>query len=153
MRSGPQPDGAGFTRRARRRSSQPICEINITPLVGVMIVLLIIVMLAASKLTVGVDLGASGALTGVEQRAPQQAPISITIDGGGTIFLENAEIGFDAIMPKLVALREGGGGARVLLRADNGASYGDVAKVLVRIKEAGVPVTLITEQANPFAPR
>lgn len=126
-------------------------EINVTPLVGVMIVLLIIVMLTASKRTVGVDLGANAVLSQValpaDAGASQPTPISITIDGDGRIFLENAEIGVDAIVPKLVALREAGGQTQVLVRGDNAASYGDVAKVLVRIKETGLPVTLLTDRA------
>lgn len=122
-------------------------EINVAPLVGVMVVLLIIFMLTAPKLTVGVGLGADGMSSGVGQPASQQTPISITIDGSGRIFLENAEIGFDAIVPELVQLREAGG-ARALVRGDSATSYGDVAKVLVRIREAGLPVTLVTEQSN-----
>jgi biopolymer transport protein TolR len=119
MGPGLQPGGPFTTRHARRRTSQPISEINVTPLVGVMAVLLIIFMVAAPRMTVGVDIEANAALPQV--------------------------IGFEEVVSKLIALRENGDGIQVMVRGDNRASYGAVAKVLVRIKEAGLPVILVTD--------
>lgn len=150
-----QPGGALTSRRARRRSSQPMSEINVTPFVDVMLVLLIIFMVTAPLLTVGVDVGANADLPAVELPeteagpiASDQAPLSITVDQDGKIFLQNAEIPFDELVPKLAAIREAGGSAQVWVRGDKGAAYGNVAKVLVRIREAGLPVTLVTDPVD-----
>ena len=112
--------------------------------------LLIIFMVAAPRMTVGVDIEANAALPQVKQTAngggaPGRAPLNITVDADGKIFLQNAEIGFEEIVSKLIALRENGGGIQVMVHGDNRASYGAVAKVLVRIKEAGLPVILVTD--------
>lgn len=141
-----QLGGRFSTRRAKRRTSRPISEINVTALVGVMAVLLMIFMVAAPRLTVGVDIDA--ALPQLEQQsanASGTAPLNITIDADGKIFLESTEIGFEEVVSKLNARREAGGGAQVRVRGDNSASYGAVTKVLVRIKEAGLPVILVTD--------
>ncbi|MGH6865562.1 MAG: ExbD/TolR family protein [Methyloceanibacter sp.] len=157
MGAGLQPGGALGSRRARRRSSQPMSEINVTPMVDVMLVLLIIFMVTAPLLTLGVDVDANATLPEVELPkteagavTPEQAPLSITVDPDGKIFLQNTEIGFDELVPKLTAIREAGGGAQVWVRGDKSTPYGNVAKVLVRIKEAGLPVTLVTDQLDQF---
>jgi biopolymer transport protein TolR len=128
-------------------------EINVTPFVDVMLVLLIIFMVTAPLLTVGVDIDAKTGLPDVELPQteagpvqPEKAPLSITINPQGTIFLQNTEIGFDELVPKLAAIREAGGGDQVWVRGDKSATYGSIARVLVRIKEAGLPVTLVTDQ-------
>ncbi|MEZ5826939.1 MAG: ExbD/TolR family protein [Hyphomicrobiales bacterium] len=150
-----QPGGALANRRARRRSRLPMSEINVTPMVDVMLVLLIIFMVTAPLLTVGVDIDANATLPDVELPQteagpvnPEQAPLSITVDADGKIFLQNTEIGFDELAPKLAAIRDAGGGTQVWVRGDKATSYGDVARVLVRIKEAGLPVTLVTDQLD-----
>ena len=155
MGAGLQPGGALVNRRARRRSGLPMSEINVTPMVDVMLVLLIIFMVTAPLLTVGVDIDASATLPEVELPQteagpvnPEEAPLNITVNADGKIFIQNAEIGFDELAPKLTAIREAGGAAQVWVRGDKATSYGDVAKVLVRVKEAGLPVTLVTDQID-----
>jgi biopolymer transport protein TolR len=155
MGAGLQPGGALASRRARRRSSTPMSEINVTPMVDVMLVLLIIFMVTAPLLTVGVDIDANSGLPKVELPEteagpvkPEQAPLSITVDQQGKIFLQNTEVNFDELVPKLTAIRETGGGTQVWVRGDEGTSYGNVAKVLVRIKEADFPVTLVTDKVE-----
>jgi biopolymer transport protein TolR len=130
-------------------------EINVTPMVDVMLVLLIIFMVTAPLLTVGVDVNSKGELPKVELPkteagpvAPEQAPLSITVDTTGKIFLQNTKIGFDELVPKLTAIRDAGGGTKVWVRGDKGTPYGDVAKVLARIGQAGFPVTIVTDQAD-----
>jgi len=155
MGAGLQPGGALANRRARRRSRVPMSEINVTPMVDVMLVLLIIFMVTAPLLTVGVDIDANATLPKVKLPQteagpvkPEQAPLSITINADGKIFLQNSEISFDELVPKLTAIRDAGGATQVWVRGDKGTAYGNVAKVLVRIKEAGLPVTLVTDQVN-----
>ncbi len=148
MGPGLQPGGPFSIRRVRRRASLPISGINITPLAGVMAVLIIIFMVAAPRMTVGVAIDANAALPQTESTAAggrNQAVLSITVDGDGKIFLQNTEIGLEEVVSKLIALREAGGGAQVRVRGDKSASYGAITKVLVRIKEAGLPVILITD--------
>jgi biopolymer transport protein TolR len=107
-------------------------------------------------LTVGVDVDApSDALPQVElpktEAGPveaEKAPLSVTLDAQGKIFLQNTEISFDELVPKLAAIKEAGGGNKVWVRGDKGTAYGDVAKVLARIGQAGFPVTIVTDQAD-----
>lgn len=154
MGAGLQPGGALTNRRARRRSAAPMSEINVTPMVDVMLVLLIIFMVAAPLLTVGVDVDQpSPDLPQVDlpkaEAGPVEAekpPLSVTIDPSGTIFLQNTQIGFDELVPKLTAIREAGGGSKVWIRGDKGTPYGNVAKVLAKVGQAGFPVTIVTDQ-------
>ena len=154
MGAGLQLGGGMKSRRARRRSAAPMSEINVTPFVDVMLVLLIIFMVAAPLLTVGVDVDSpSASLPQVElpktEAGPVEAekpPLSVTVDTKGTIFLQNTEIGFDELVPKLIAIRDAGGGAKVWIRGDKGTPYGNVAKVLAKIGQAGFPVTIVTDQ-------
>ena len=155
MGAGLQIGGALASRRARRRSATPMSEINVTPMVDVMLVLLIIFMVAAPLLTVGVNVDApqSASLPKVElpktEAGPveaEKAPLSVTLDSKGTIFLQNTEIGFDELVPKLIAIRDAGGGGKVWVRGDKGTPYGNVAKVLAKVGQAGFPVTIVTDQ-------
>ena len=155
MGAGLQIGGSLGSRRARRRSARPMSEINVTPFVDVMLVLLIIFMVTAPLLTVGVDIDSKTGLPEVELPqteagpvTPDKAPLNITVDPEGRIFLQNTEIGFDDLVAKLAAIREAGGAEQVWVRGDKAAAYGNVARVLVRIKEAGLPVTLVTDQVE-----
>jgi biopolymer transport protein TolR len=152
MGAGLQPGGGLSNRRARRRSAAPMSEINVTPMVDVMLVLLIIFMVTAPLLTAGIEVVPQPDLPKVELPKTEAGPIdaqkqalAITIDPQGKVFLQNTEIGFDELLPKLTAIREAGAGDRVEVRGDDRAQYGSVAKVLARIKAAGIPVTLVTE--------
>ena len=155
MGAGLQPGGALSNRRARRRSAAPMSEINVTPMVDVMLVLLIIFMVTAPLLTVGVDVESKGALPNVDLPKteagavePEKAPLSVTVDPQGKIFLQNTEIGYDELIPKLTAIRAAGGGSKIWVRGDKGTAYGNVAKVLARIGQAGFPVTIVTDQMD-----
>ncbi|HET7210730.1 MAG TPA: ExbD/TolR family protein [Methyloceanibacter sp.] len=155
MGAGLQPGGALSNRRARRRSAAPMSEINVTPMVDVMLVLLIIFMVTAPLLTVGVDVESKGELPKVDLPKteagavePEKAPLSVTVDPQGKIFLQNTEIGFDELIPKLTAIRAAGGGSKIWVRGDKGTAYGNVAKVLARIGQAGFPVTIVTDQMD-----
>ena len=155
MGAGLQPGGALSNRRARRRSAAPMSEINVTPFVDVMLVLLIIFMVTAPLLTVGVDVESKGELPKVDLPKteagavePEKAPLSVTVDPQGKIFLQNTEIGFDELIPKLTAIRAAGGGSKIWVRGDKGTAYGNVARVLARIGQAGFPVTIVTDQMD-----
>ena len=151
-----QYGGALSKRRARRGYRVPMSEINVTPMVDVMLVLFIIFMVTAPLLTVGVDVDPNAnmpevALPQTDAAGPvsaKDAMLSITVDAEGRIYLQETEIGFEDLIPKLTALRDSFGASQVWVRGDRASSYGDVARVLVRIKEAGLPVTLLTEQVD-----
>jgi biopolymer transport protein TolR len=150
-----QSGSATLGRRSRRRAAEPMSEINVTPMVDVMLVLLIIFMVTAPLLTVGVDIESKGTLPEVELPKteagavePERAPLSVTVDPKGKIFLQKTEIGFDELVPKLAAIRDAGGGSKVWVRGDKGTAYGNVAKVLARIGQAGFPVTIVTDQMD-----
>jgi biopolymer transport protein TolR len=148
-------DSTAHSRRARRIHAEPMSEINVTPMVDVMLVLLIIFMVTAPLLTVGVNVDAKTTLPKVDLPKteagavePEKAPLSVTLDTQGKIFLQNAEISFDDLIPKLTAIRDAGGGSKIWVRGDKGTAYGNVAKVLARIGQAGFPVTIVTDQMD-----
>jgi biopolymer transport protein TolR len=127
-------------------------EINVTPMVDVMLVLLIIFMVTAPMLTAGIEVVPQPELPKVNLPKTEAGPIdaqkqalAITIDPAGKVFLQNTEIGFDELVPKLTAIKDAGGGDRVEVRGDDRTAYGSIAKVLARIKSSGIPVTLVTE--------
>jgi biopolymer transport protein TolR len=134
MGAGLQIGGALSSRRARRRSARPMSEINVTPMVDVMLVLLIIFMVTAPMLTVGVPIDlpktAAQPLTGKE-------PLTVSLDPDGKVFIQDTEIPLDQLAPKLVAITNSGYNEIVFVRADRRTNYGQVMRVLGKIKAAG----------------
>src|ERR1700676_3405866 len=132
-------------RRHHRRSV--MSEINVTPMVGVFLVLLIIFMVSAPLLTVGVpiDLPRSQAKSLDQDREP----LTLQLNGEGKVFLQTTEIGLDELVPKLKAISEARGGGfdeRIYVRGDRRVDYGTVMKVMGRISGAGFHrVALVTE--------
>jgi biopolymer transport protein TolR len=121
-------------------------EINVTPMVDVMLVLLIIFMVSAPLLTVGVpiDLPQSQAKT-LDQN---KEPLTISVNLKGQVFLQNTEIGVDELVPKLKAITDARGGLdeRIFVRGDRKVDYGTVMRVMGRLSGAGFHrVSLITE--------
>jgi biopolymer transport protein TolR len=121
-------------------------EINVTPMVDVMLVLLIIFMVSAPLLTVGVplDLPQSQAKSLDQDREP----LTISVNLQGQVFLQNAEIGVDELVSKLKAVTQARGGMeeRIYVRGDSKVNYGTVMKVMGRLSGAGFHrVALVTE--------
>ena len=141
--SGTVTDGG---RRHRRRRGV-MSEINVTPMVDVMLVLLIIFMVSAPLLTVGVpiDLPQSQAKS-LDQ---DKEPLTLSLNEQGKIFLQNTEIGVEELVPKLKAISDARGGGfdeRIYVRGDRKVDYGTVMKVMGRISGAGFHrVALVTE--------
>jgi len=133
--------------RRRRRRRGVMSEINVTPMVDVMLVLLIIFMVSAPLLTVGVpiDLPPSQAKS-LDQ---DKEPLTLSLNGDGKIFLQNTEIGVEDLVPKLKAISEARGGGfdeRIYVRGDRKVDYGTVMKVMGRISGAGFHrVALVTD--------
>ena len=121
-------------------------EINVTPMVDVMLVLLIIFMVSAPLLTVGVpiDLPQSQAKS-LEQ---DREPLTISVNDEGKIYLQNAEVSADDLLPKLQAVAQARGGtdARIYVRGDKKVDYGTMMKVMGQLSAAGFhKVALVTE--------
>lgn len=137
----------GHRRRGRRHAL--VSEINVTPFVDVMLVLLIIFMVAAPMMTVGVpiDLPETQART----LNTETQPITVSVSNDGKIFLQETEIAIDEIVPRLQAIAQTGYEERIFVRADGAADYGSVMRVLGRINGAGfrnVGLITLPEQAN-----
>lgn len=127
---------SGGSRRGRRGGRrQLLSEINVTPFVDVMLVLLIIFMVAAPLLTVGVPID----LPETQARAmnAETQPITVSVNSGGQIFLQETEIAIDEVVAKLEAIATTGYNERIFVRGDTNADYGTVMKVMARISAAG----------------
>ena len=134
-------NGAG---RYRRRSYRPMSEINVTPMVDVMLVLLIIFMVAAPLLTVGVpvDLPKTNAATINDQ----DEPLVISIAKDGKLYLQDTEIPLDSLVPRLNAITNNKPDTRVYVRGDRAIDYGRVMEVMGTVSAAGFSkVALIAE--------
>jgi len=135
------------TGRRQRRRRGVMSEINVTPMVDVMLVLLIIFMVSAPLLTVGVpiDLPQSQAKS-LDQ---DKEPLTISVNGEGKIFLQNTEIGVEDLVAKLKAISDAQGGGldqRIYVRGDRKVDYGTVMKVMGRVSGAGYHrVALVTD--------
>lgn len=127
--------GSGNGGRRRRRAARPMAEINVTPMVDVMLVLLIIFMVTAPLLTVGVpiELPKSEA----QQLEGDKEPLTVTVDPEGKIFLQDTEIQLDEIVPKLTAISKNGYDERIFVRGDRRVNYGVVMRVMGTISAAG----------------
>ena len=137
-------EGAFGKRRHRRRPV--MAEINVTPMVDVMLVLLIIFMVSAPLLTVGVPI----ALPQTQAKSLDQdkEPLAISVDDKGKVFLQNSEIALDELVPKLKAVADARGGfdERIYVRGDKKVDYGTVMRVMGRLSAAGFKrVALVTE--------
>src|SRR5665213_2829455 len=123
-----------------------MAEINVTPMVDVMLVLLIIFMVSAPLLTVGVplDLPQSQAKS-LDQ---DKEPLTLSVNEKGKVYLQNDEIELDKLVPKLeaVAQARGGNDARIFVRGDKNVNYGAMMQVMGRLSAAGFHrVALVTE--------
>jgi len=128
--------GRDKQRRGRRsRRTRLTAEINVTPLVDVMLVLLIVFMIAAPLLSVGVPVELPK--TDAKSLPSEQEPITITVDSDGVIFLQETEILLDDLAPRLIAIASNGYDERIYLRGDEASDYGAVMKVMARINAAG----------------
>jgi biopolymer transport protein TolR len=138
--------GTPVIGRRKHHRRKVMSEINVTPMVDVMLVLLIIFMVSAPLLTVGVpiDLPQSQAKS-LEQ---DKEPLTLSVNDKGQIFLQNAEIDVNDLVAKLQAVAEarGGNDARIYLRGDKKVDYGAMMKVMGRLSAAGFhKVALVTE--------
>ena len=136
----------GGNRRGRRA---PMAEINVTPMVDVMLVLLIIFMVTAPLLATGVqvDLPQSKAAS-LEQN---QEPVAISMDRTGNVFVDDAPVPLEALgaqLQQVAAASREPGGPRIFLRADQGLDYGKVMQVMGEINRAGLHKVALVSTAQ-----
>ena len=138
--------GGGGGRRRRGKKHAPMSEINVTPMVDVMLVLLIIFMVAAPLLTVGVPIDLPQARG--KQLEAKQEPLVISVKADGKVYIADSEVPLDGLADKLKALavNRKGNDEPIFVRGDKGANYGAVMKVMGRISAGGFhKVSLVTE--------
>jgi biopolymer transport protein TolR len=138
--------GTPVIGRRKHHRRKVMSEINVTPMVDVMLVLLIIFMVSAPLLTVGVpiDLPQSQA----KNLDQDKEPLTLSVNEKGQIFLQNEEISVDDLIPKLQAVAQARGGteARIYVRGDKSVNYGSMMKVMGQLSAAGFHrVALVTE--------
>lgn len=138
-------DGGGRRRRRRHTKTAVMAEINITPFVDVMLVLLIIFMVAAPLLTVGVPVElpktAANALP-----TEQEEPLTVTLTAQGTLLIQNTETPRDEFIAKLRAIAAEREGDRVFLRADGANDWNSVAEIMGALNGAGFSnIGLVTD--------
>jgi biopolymer transport protein TolR len=141
---------AGIHRaeRGRRRRSRPMSEINVTPFVDVMLVLLIVFMVTAPLLTVGVPVDLPK--THAQALGQDREPLSVTIRKGGRIYVQNTPVGDDDLVPRLTAIAANGYDQRIFVRGDKSVDYGRVMEVMAMISAAGFThIGLVTDVAKP----
>lgn len=134
-------------RRGRRRI-RPMAEINVTPFVDVMLVLLIVFMVTAPLLTVGVPVDLPK--TKAQALSQDREPLSVTVRRDGTIFLQNTRVQEDDLVPRLTAIAANGYDQRIFVRGDKLVDYGRVMQVMALISAAGFThIGLVTDIAKP----
>ncbi len=123
-----------------------MAEINVTPMVDVMLVLLIIFMVSAPLLTVGVPLDLPQ--TQAKSLDQDKEPLTVSVNTKGEVYLQNSEIKIEELVPKLQAITQarGGNDERIYVRGDKKVDYGTVMRVMGRLSAAGFRrVALVTE--------
>ena len=125
-----------------------MAEINVTPFVDVMLVLLIVFMVTAPLLTVGVPVDLPK--THAQALGQDREPLAVTIKRNGQIFLQNTPVGEDDLVPRLAAISGNGYDQRIFVRGDKSVDYGRVMQIMALISAAGFThIGLVTDVAKP----
>jgi biopolymer transport protein TolR len=141
-------DQGSFNGRGRRRSYRPMADINVTPFVDVMLVLLVVFMVTAPLMTVAVPLD----LPKTEARSVTQdkEPLVVSIDQKGLVYLQESKTELDDLVAKLKAITGSNPDARIFVRGDKGVPYGRIMEVMGSISAAGFnKVALVAELPKP----
>ena len=138
--------GTPVIGRRKHHRQKVMSEINVTPMVDVMLVLLIIFMVSAPLLTVGVPIDLPQ--TQAKSLEQDKEPLTLSVNEKGKVYLQNSEIAIDELIPKLQAVAQARGGtdARIYVRGDKNVDYGTMMRVMGRLSSAGFHrVALVTE--------
>jgi biopolymer transport protein TolR len=130
--AGPYAARRGGSRRTRYR---PMSEINVTPFVDVMLVLLIVFMVTAPLLTVGVPVDLPEAKA--KALSQPEEPLVISINSSGIVFIQETEVAIEKLVPRLAAITDNKPDTRIYLRGDRKVDYGRIMEVMARVNSAG----------------
>jgi len=147
---GSMMSGGGSGRRGRRGNYRPMADINVTPLVDVMLVLLVVFMITAPLLTVAVPIDLPKAQA--QSVKQDKEPLVVTIDIRGQVYLQEAKTEVEDLAAKLKAVTGANPEARIFVRGDKGVAYGRIMEVMGTINSAGyTKVALVAElpQSKP----
>ena len=141
------PARPGGGRRGRARRHSPMHEINVTPFVDVMLVLLIVFMVTAPLLTVGVPIELPESRG--QQLQTNKEPLTISVQKDGKVYIQETEVQLTDLATRLRAIAKSGYEETIFVRGDKGIDYGTVMKVMSRIKAGGfTKVSLVTESES-----
>jgi biopolymer transport protein TolR len=144
---GPSGGGGGGGRRRRGRSKAVMSEINITPMVDVMLVLLIIFMVAAPMMTSGVPIDLPR--TAASELASQTQPITVSVNPEGAIYVDEDVVSEDGLVAAVTAKAANGTEDRIFVRGDTTSNYGAVMRVMGLLSAGGFSkIGLVTQQAD-----
>ena len=130
--------------KLRSSSKEPISEINVTPFVDVMLVLLIIFMVTAPLLTVGVQVDLPE--TSADTLAEESEPLTLTINARGEIFIQETQVEYEKIIAKILAVSNNRTDTRIYVRGDKTINYGRVLEIMGMLSGSGfTKVALISE--------
>ncbi|MEM8770480.1 MAG: protein TolR [Pseudomonadota bacterium] len=139
--------GVNLNSGGGRGRAKHMAEINVTPLVDVMLVLLIVFMVAAPLLTVGVAVDLPETAANPIQDTGE--PLTITVSADGDIYVQDTVVPYENLVPHLEAIATAGYDQRIFIRGDENRAYGDVVRVMGRINAAGFNrIGLVTEQES-----
>ncbi len=138
-------------KRDRRRRSAPMSEINVTPMVDVMLVLLIIFMVTAPLMATGIKVNLPDSNVSQLENKKEDEPIQVLVDKEGSLYIQNSKIEVVNLATKLREVTKENVNAHIYVRADKDASYGNVIRAISLVNEAGFTrVGLVTQpKANP----
>ena len=130
--------------KSQSRSRSLISEINVTPFVDVMLVLLIVFMVSAPMLTVGVPVNLPN--SDADSLPDDKEPLTLSINSKGEIFIQDTNIGFNELIPKLLAVSKNRTDTRIYVRGDKNINYGRVMEIMGKLSGSGFSkVALLSE--------
>ena len=136
--------GVGRNAGSRRYRNGLNADINVTPFVDVMLVLLIVFMVVANELAPGVAIELPK--TDAQALPAQSEPITVSVDVEGKVYIQETEISLEELVPKLVAISNNGYDERIFLRGDGKVNYEEVMKVMAQVNKAGFSnLALVTD--------
>ena len=142
--AGPLADQGNFARRGSKFRRTPMSEINVTPFVDVMLVLLVVFMVTAPLLSVGVPVDLPK--TNAASLNDSEEPLLVTIDREGIVYIQKQEVGQDQLVARLQAITGAKPDTKIFVRGDQAIQYGTVMRVMGQISAAGFErVSLMAE--------
>ena len=142
---------AGSVTRGKRHGYRPMADINVTPMVDVMLVLLVIFMVTAPLLTAGVPVDLPNA--SAAPLTQEEQPISVSIKADGTVWLQDTQVQLDELAPKITAIIGAKTDTKIYVRGDTASNYGAVMQVMGALVTGGINhVALVTQPQGGPAP-